>query len=613
MKELSISIYRQPKYDWQPLVKFGGTRYRTSDDGWHSYPLQSPRLRTMGGRLKDSTGTIKEYKVFHTGTYSWFNSQENDIVEVKYDLTKLTSLWYRYSYVSEILFDLNTAPEIEVLSFREHGINFGNLNIDNLYKLRKFEISRGWTGGITDVSFHPDAPIDYFYLDETPTGQAAIDSIILHAYQSSVNNGAILNDGFMPSQHLCDECEALISRGWSITTYPTCTRETAWRPIDPYCVQDQPPVMNDVRVNSKTDNTVTVGWDPATDDDGITSYEVSFRGGQWANWTVQGTTTGEILSLQVNNLNPETTYEIRVRAQDTAYQWSNYSTTISTTTDSVDNPPVIGQLRHVSSGHDYIIVEWDPATDDNGVVEYEVYAYNDFWGSTMLVGQTDGNTFNYTISDLHTGSYQIGIRAKDTIGQYSEFSNTVVASTTIPTMTSEDLPTFTFDSDWNLTDKGAVASGHNGTERSYTHTTIPSGGLWSYSQDGYSLRIDWEDSSNCGGNNSNIQETTANVSITASQEEPIYINWRGIAEKHDTGFESVAVLIDGNLIGEATSPGGQQGCEMGEIISTNNYPDGYTLTPGQHNITIIGNTGDGQYHRDAYYEFLFSTTPINDY
>jgi hypothetical protein len=620
MKELSISIYRQPKWDWWDFVGFSSARHGsyTTTYGWSKtgYAQASGINRSVGARIIRS-GTVLENGTAFTelsinGQYLQFANltQAGDKVQIKYDPSEITRFWYRYAGINQILFDINSCLNLTEISLRRNNIAFGDWDLSNLSKLQIFEISRNVS--ISNVTFHPDAPITLFYVDNTSVATAAIDSIIVHAFNSGINNGQILNNGIMPSQHLCDECETLLARGWSITTYPTCNANTAWRPIDPYCVQDAPPTMNTVRVNSKTDDSINVGWDPATDDFGVTQYEVSMYTAAWGDWVIQGTTSGEILSLNVTGLTSDTNYDIRVRAKDTIDQWSNYSTTISTTTDTVDNPPVIGQLRHLSSGNDYIIVEWDPATDDNGIAEYEVYAYNDFWGSTMHVGTTNGITHRFTISDLQPGSYQIGVRAKDTIGQYSEFSNTVVASTDFYMQEEEKLPTFTFTSDWSFTDTGAI-NGHNGNQRSYEKNNIPSGALWSVNSSNYGLRIDWENSGNCGGTNNNTQSGTATATINASQTEPIYVNWRGIAELQDTNFENMSVKIDGVLIGEATSPGGGQGCSMGEIVSTNYYPDGYTLTTGNHTLEITATTDDSLYHVDAYYEFLFSTEPLNGF
>lgn len=524
MNKATISIYRQPKWEWFDFVGFSGPRNGsyTTTYGWSQtgYAQASGVNRSVGARMVRN-GTIVESGTAFTdlsinGQYLQFNTltQNNDTLQLKYDPTLIKRFWYRYAGIDEILFDINSALELTEISLRRNNITFGDLDLSNLNNLQVFEISNNTSIGT--LTLHPDAPILLYYISGTYVPQPTMDYIILQAYNKGLSNGQILNGGILPSDAVCDECDILISRGWTIQTVPDCTVvETYW-----------------------------IGGDPICEEEPI--------------------------------------------------------------------PPVMGELRLVDTGIDYITVEWDAATDDKGIVEYEIYAYNNFWGGTFLVGTVNSNTLSFTLSDLQTGSYEIGVRAKDTDGLFSEFSNTVYASTTLP---QQVLPSFTFNNDWSLTDTGAIAGGHNGSQRTYTETTIPTSALWDVTNSGYGLKISWEDSADCGGLNSNIQSGTATVTITSSETEPIYVNWRGMAERQDSGFENMSVTIDGNLIGEATSPGGNAGCAMGEIISTNYYndTDGYTLTPGEHTISITTTTKDGRYHVDAYYEFLFSTEPLNDF
>lgn len=523
MNKATISIYRQPKWKWFDFVGFSGPRdgnYLTTY-GWSQtgYAQASGINRSVGARLVRN-GTIIESGTAFTdlsinGQYLQFNTltQNNDTLQLKYDPILIKRFWYRYAGINKILFDLNSATNLTEISLRRNNIIFGDLTLNNLSNLQVFEISNNVSIGT--LSLHPDAPILLYYISGTYVPQPTMDYIILQAYNRGLSNGQILNSGILPSDAVCDECDILISRGWTIQTLPDCTVvETYWVGGDPICEEE--PIL-----------------------------------------------------------------------------------------------PVMGQLRLVGSGLDYITVDWDAATDGDGsIVEYEIYAYNDFWGGTFLVGTVNSNTLTFTLSDLQTGSYQIAVRAKDNDGLFSEFSNTVYASTTLP---QQVLPSFTFNSDWNLTDTGAIAGGHNGTKRTYTESTIPTTALWDVTNSGYGLKISWEDAINCGGTNANTQSGTANVGITSSEVEPIYVNWRGMAERQNTGFENMSIKIDGVLIGEATSPGGGAGCVMGNIVSTNYYPDGYQLSVGQHTISITTTTNDELYHIDAYYEFLFSTEPLTDF
>lgn len=166
-----------------------------------------------------------------------------------------------------------------------------------------------------------------------------------------------------------------------------------------------------------------------------------------------------------------------------------------------------------------------------------------------------------------------------------------------------EYPDFTFLTPWAFTDTGAL---NTATTRSYNEGSMPTGALWVVRNSGYGLRINWEDSMNCEGTNNKVQSGTASVSINVAVAQNINIIWSGLAELQDTGYENMELKIDGVLIGKATSAGGNQGCVMGDVISTNYYPSGYPLTVGTHTISITSTTSDALYHVDSYYDFVLT-------
>lgn len=170
----------------------------------------------------------------------------------------------------------------------------------------------------------------------------------------------------------------------------------------------------------------------------------------------------------------------------------------------------------------------------------------------------------------------------------------------------EPLPSFTFNTPWSFTDTGA---GSINATRTYDQTSFPSTptpAFWSVSAGGYGLRVNWEDSADCGGFNNKTQSATATVSINVTTPQNIQAIWEGIAEREQTTFEQMTIFIDGVEIGSATSPGGNLGCEMGAVVSTNLYPDGYPLTVGDHTISITASTNDPLFHVGSYYSFVFN-------
>jgi len=216
-----------------------------------------------------------------------------------------------------------------------------------------------------------------------------------------------------------------------------------------------------------------------------------------------------------------------------------------------------------------------------------------------------GLTLNATTGQItgktkHAGLYKPTYRVTDSCG------NTAISDCTLTIDSSK--PEFDFELPWKFTDQGAIASGHNGSIRNYTSNSVPAGGLWSVEADNLTLKVSWENSSNCpGGTNPNTQSATATINMTTTKLQKIGLSWIGIGELEAANFEKMEVYIDGNLIGSAQAAGGSKGCQMGPVNSVNNYPTGYNLPAGNHVISINATTKDGQFHTGAYYQFTFTS------
>jgi hypothetical protein len=196
------------------------------------------------------------------------------------------------------------------------------------------------------------------------------------------------------------------------------------------------------------------------------------------------------------------------------------------------------------------------------------------------------------------GLYNLTYRVTDSC------KNSVISNCTLSIDKSK--PDFDFELPWKFTDTGAIASGHTGSLRNYTSNTMPSGALWTVNSDNLTLKVTWENSSDCGGNNSNIQSATATINMTTTKTQKVGLSWSGVGELEAPGYENMEVYIDGNLIGKAQAAGGDKGCAMGPVVSVNNYPNGYTLPAGNHTISINATTKDRFYHTGAYYQFRFT-------
>lgn len=222
------NIYRQKKNSWTPLLKFGGARTRTTADGWHSFPYNSPSLRTLGVRWKDASGNVLDNSVAYRndGTYQTHATQLNYTCEINYDPSKVVAIWYRYAYVNEILYPLNSMPDLRILSFRGSAINFGALDLSNCPKFSHLEISNadGLANTIASVTFHPNANLKFSYLAGAYP-QAVKDAVLTQAYNhrntpdiaGMIEQRKLISiSGYSASlQYMVDELIA--TYGWSVS------------------------------------------------------------------------------------------------------------------------------------------------------------------------------------------------------------------------------------------------------------------------------------------------------------------------------------------------------------------------------------------------------------
>jgi hypothetical protein len=123
--------------------------------------------------------------------------------------------------------------------------------------------------------------------------------------------------------------------------------------------------------------------------------------------------------------------------------------------------------------------------------------------------------------------------------------------------------------------------------------------------------MDYEDDANCTSPffNGNIQIATAEVVITIASNCPtrMTVDWMGMVEQQNTGYERMWLYVDGTQFGYAESTQNQLDCAPMLPVAGSAEA---VLQPGFHLLRIQADTGiDGRYHFDAYYEFDVTFEP----
>ncbi|MCR6487600.1 PQQ-dependent sugar dehydrogenase [Amycolatopsis sp. OK19-0408] len=168
-----------------------------------------------------------------------------------------------------------------------------------------------------------------------------------------------------------------------------------------------------------TPTSATISWTAATDNEGVTGYDV-YRDGQLC------ASTAGALTATCGNLGPNGTYGFYVNARDAAGNVSQASGTLPVKTPPSDDhtPPSAPAGVHTTAVNSTSIgLAWTASTDDVGVTGYRIF------NAGTQIGTAD--TTSTTLGGLTPNTaYHLQVRAVDGNGNLSEPSTPVVDVTT---------------------------------------------------------------------------------------------------------------------------------------------------------------------------------------
>ena len=188
---------------------------------------------------------------------------------------------------------------------------------------------------------------------------------------------------------------------------------------------EAPTAPLNLRSTEITGTSITLAWDAATDNVGVTGYEV-YQGN-----TLVEKVTGTAFTMV--GLEPLTTYRFSIKAFDAAGNVSETSNLFETATIEKDNeaPTTPGNLRYFKLGS-LVVFNWDAAKDNEGVAGYEIYRNGEKIATTTKT--------SYLMSGLSPRTtYAVYIKAYDAAGNLSQPSKTLIINkqynkdTTAPT------------------------------------------------------------------------------------------------------------------------------------------------------------------------------------
>ena len=220
------------------------------------------------------------------------------------------------------------------------------------------------------------------------------------------------------------------------------------------------PTAATLSASGTTTTSTNLSWTGATDNIGVTGYDV------YQNGVFRATTA--TTSFVANGLTASTAYSFYVIAKDAAGNVSPASNTVNVTTLAPDTTaPTAPTLSASGTTSSATNLSWTGATDNVGVTSYDVYRNGTFLASTAAT--------TYAVTGLTASTaYTFYVIAKDAAGNASVASNTVNVTTLVNSVTyCTSRGTNTADEYINRVQLGTInnLSGNNGGYGDFTALT----------------------------------------------------------------------------------------------------------------------------------------------
>ncbi|MEO3974496.1 fibronectin type III domain-containing protein [Streptomyces sp. CAU 1734] len=184
---------------------------------------------------------------------------------------------------------------------------------------------------------------------------------------------------------------------------------------------DEKPPTSPVKLRGKLDgNAVELSWGGATDNTGVTSYDIYQEDSRIHSVPGTGTTA------RVTGLRPGTVYTFTVRARDAAENSSADSNAVDLTTPAAagEGPSTAPTGLRATARKGNIDLTWTPPKSDEPIESHELYlngklATTIVWGALPADGKA---AYTLTVSDPPGTRYSIKLRAKLPDGKWGDFS-----------------------------------------------------------------------------------------------------------------------------------------------------------------------------------------------
>ena len=328
------------------------------------------------------------------------------------------------------------------------------------------------------------------------------------------------------------------------------------------------PSIVTVSASGTTASATNLSWTAATDNIGVTGYNV------YQNGVLKTTTTAT--SLAVSGLSASTTYSFYVVARDAAGNTSANSNTVTVTTAAAADTTAPTTVSALASGTTASAtnLSWTVATDNIGVTGYNVYQNG--------VLKTTTTTTSLAVSSLSASTtYNFYVVAKDAVGNTSANSNTVTvttaaaADTTAPTTvfaSASGTTTSATNLSWTVATDNTGVTGYNVYQNGVlktttTATSLAVSGLSASST--YNFYVVAKDAAG------NLSANSNTVTVTTTAVAPTYCTSTGGTSKEYINRVQIGTInnLSGNNYGYGNFTAQSTSLSIGATATI-------TVTPG---------------------------------
>ncbi|UOK43612.1 MULTISPECIES: reprolysin-like metallopeptidase [Flavobacterium] len=228
------------------------------------------------------------------------------------------------------------------------------------------------------------------------------------------------------------------------------------------------PTASTLSASGTTASSTNLTWTAATDNVGVTGYNV------YQNGVLKTTVTGT--SLAVSGLTASTAYNFYVTAKDAAGNVSTTSNIVNVTTSAPTDTtaPTASTLSASGTTASSTNLSWTAASDNVGVTGYNVYQNG--------VLKTTTTATSLAVSGLSASTaYNFYVTAKDAAGNVSSASNTVSVTTsaltdtaapTASTLSATGTTTSSTNLSWTVASDNVGVTGYNVYQNGVLKTTV---------------------------------------------------------------------------------------------------------------------------------------------